>query len=337
MFWSKRQQYTQVVWLGEQELRFICIEHKSGGRHEIISHGKETLARQVISRGEILKPIELGMTLKSLRAVLPVKHIHVLLPVSFFDLRTRDIARSIKNKKDVLGRISEYLKSIKEKESWVTNQVCDFDSNSSPSLDHVAFRCLKKETSSSYDHVFKEARFDVKSMSPDVFSLFTYGNKEPQLQYLIFGKDKTRIMTVQNGVFVSQEELSFSEDTAVVEIRKQAHLEPDRARSIFRDYGVLRSHKDAKVYNRLQELVRPVLSRYKQQQTATPLSVVFEQYEIPGIVESLGSVYRGVVDVFPIQEMTQHYCGEVLPIDARELRDYQYLLARAMQSWHKKH
>jgi Tfp pilus assembly PilM family ATPase len=337
MFWSKRQRYTQVVWLGEQELRFICIEHKSGGRHEIVSFGKETLAKQVISNGEILKPIELGMTLKSLRAALPVKDIHVLLPVSFFDLRTRTIARSVHDKKSVLKRISAYLKSIKKTESWVTNQICDFDSNSSNTKDHVVFRCLNKDVASAYEHVFQDAKFRIRSLSPDVFSLFTYGNKEPRLEYVIFGKEATRIMNVEHGIFVSEETIPFGEDTASAEIRKHAGLNNERARAIFREYGVLRSHKEAKVYHRLQDLVKPLAIRYRGHQSTTPVSVVFEQYEIPGILDVLRSSHRGTVDEFPIRHMVQHYCGEVLPIDARDLYDYQYLLARAMQSWHTKH
>ena len=122
------------------------------------------------------------------------------------------------------------------------------------------------------------------------------------------------------------------------DIVNNIQMTPREAGDILQRYGVLRSHKDSRVYKRLHRSLSPLLQKLKGRKSKkdTRFYIVTENYPIQGLSDVLRrQMKKEVEDVYMVDQKYANF-KEVLSLLKRDSYFYQSHIVQALRSFEKK-
>jgi hypothetical protein len=252
---------------------------------------------------------------------------------SFFYYAHDDLEASSK-KVPLKKRIQKYFKNKKKKEDWHDTHVCEFSLHTRHDRETFFLNCLPTNIQSSHTHVFKKAGFNIMTFNSSMLSFDHFCNHEKDLLIFI-AKDTMRVLEFISGMYVSRKTFSASYLQFIQDIQKHLNIDSDAAKDILMQHGLLRSHKDQKVYKQLIRSLSPLVKFMTQRKAkrGEHISVVFEDYQIPGFIDLIKKNFKVPVSHLDVLNNESYPFQEILSIHKNETYPYQAHIAQALKNW----
>ena len=329
---SSKVKSKTVIKISDTYISLLTLKKNNHGFF-VDYHEKIKLPKQMIHRGEILNIDALLTIFIRMKKNIDNKHVDVLFSHDYFLLSDCTLD-PINKKKNLKKRIREYFKSLNISESWHKTHVCEFTKHQLKEDEKVIFHCLPKDLYESYTHLFKKAGFIVSSMNSDILCFDHVLGKE-RVSLIVISDENIRVAEFRDGVYFSHKIFQASSNQCIQEIAKHINVSFEEASKIFDKYGVLRLHKDAKVYKNLIRSLSTLtefISKRKIKEKSH-ISVIFESGFIPGFVDLIKKSTPKNVFSFNVLTMSKFNFHDILSLHQKDSYHYQGHIAQALKEW----
>jgi len=329
---SQKKITKSVIKIDDAELSYVTLAKNNQGffvqQHETIE-----LPEGVIVRGEILKADMFLAMLKKIAKNLDNKKIDILLSHEYF-LCVDAVIDNSSQGLSVKKRIQGYFKNTKDSQSWHTTHAYEFSLHTINNRENILFKCLPTDIQKSYDQICKQAGLKVASMSSDILA-FDHLLMNERVSLIHVGAETTRVVEFKSGMFVSNKKFQVSYNQFVQDIEKNLNVSSEQSRAILDQYGLLRSHKEEKVYTRLLRSISPLVDFLSKKKIKASLliRVVFDEKPIPGFVDYLAKALRVDTAELDVIYTNKYVFQDILSLHRDESYHYQSLIAQALKSW----
>lgn len=331
---SQKQLTKSVIKIDDASLSYITLAKNDQGffvsQHETIE-----LPEGIIVRGEILKADVFFNILKKTASTFENKNIDILLSHEYFlcadgvlDTSSKDVP--------LKKRVQDYFKNTANSESWHKTHVCEFSTHTIRNKENVLFKCLPKDIQKSYVHVCKRAGFKVSSISSDILA-FDHLLSDERTSLIHVGAQTTRVAEFKSGMYMSHKTFEVSYHQFIKDIEKHLNISLMEARSILDQHGLLRSHREEKVYTRLLRSMSPLIDFLSKRKIkdALAIRVVFDEKPIPGFVDYVLKALKIDTAELDILYTNEYAFQDILSLHRDESYQYQSLIAQALKFWKK--
>ena len=333
MFNQKETNKT-VIQINDETLSYISLNHSQQGFF-VSQHQSVELPAGTVVRGEILKADLLYRLVKKIAQEIQNSTVDILLSHDYFLCSEGDLPSG--SNEPLKKRITRYFQEVAKSEPWHTTHVCEFSHHEIHGKEKVLFKCLPKDIQKSYVHVFKKAGLNVQSLSSDILA-FDHLLPDARASLVVVAEDTIRVAEFKEGMYVSHKTFQASYKQFVQDIVKTLQVSEIEAGKILKHYGVLRAHKDEKVYKKLLRSLSPLLEFISGRKIKETSSTYVTFFDVPilGLVDKVKkslSVEVAELDVLH----TDHYTfQDILTLHRAESYQYQALIAQALKHWRKK-
>lgn len=334
MFSRKELTTKSTIAITDESISYVTLAKDNNGFF-IKEYETVTIPEGVIQDGEILKADILFQMLKKIARLVSNKNIDIVLPHKYF--LCADGTLDDTDKKDSLKkRVQRYFKTTAMNEPWHKTHICEFSTYTLQGREKVLFKCLPKDIQKSYVHVCKRAGFQISSLTSDILAFDDFLSDEGSILVFV-SNNYTRVAEFKSGMFVSSKTFQVSYQQFIQDIQKYINTSSKEAGLILKKHGLLRSHKDEKVYTRLSRSMSPLieyLSKRKLKESVS-LYVVFEEQPILGFYDYLFQSLRITTIELDIFNTPKYIFHDILSLHKNESYRYQPIIAQALKNWKK--
>ena len=327
---SRTSKHTNVIYITDDTLSYLTLSTSPRGFF-ISAHDTVELPMGTIKSGEILRADLFTKILKKLSRHLNGTHVDILLPHEYF-LCTDAVLETSSKKQSLRKRVQKYLDTSGRNLSWRSTHVCEC--NPYPTLHHdrVLFTGLPKHIHSMYTHCAREARLTIDSFNSDLlaFAHLLEGNR---VSVVNVTRNTIRVAEFDHGMYVNHKTFEASYQGLVTDIQDMLNVSTAEGHTILQKYGVLRAHKDERVYKKLLRSLSPLiefLTKRKIKRDAS-VTVIFTYKPLLGFVDLLKSRIRSDIRECDIVYTDHATFQDVLTIHRSDVYAYQPLIAQALK------
>lgn len=332
MFSQKQPTSKTVICITDSTVSYLTLKKNQHGFF-VDAHQEVALVEGAIVRGEILMADFLYKILKKISSRIENKNIDIILAHEYFLCQDADLS-GISEKQALKKRVTQYLKELSDKYAWQKTHVCEFSYHNYNKKQNVLFTCLPRDIHSSYTHILQKAGFNVQSIGSDILA-FDHVVPKDRTSLITISDDGVRMAEFKNGIFSSYKKFQVSYNILTQDIAKSLNIDELAARKILEEYGVLRAHKDEKVYKRLMRSLSPLLEFLSKRKIKdrSYLRIVFNHLPIPGVVDILKKTIHSDVAELDILRTEKYSFQDILSLHRDESYAYQAHIAQALKSW----
>jgi Tfp pilus assembly PilM family ATPase len=332
MFSQKEPTSKTVLRITDTEVSYLTLKKNNLGFF-VDTHEQLSLVEGAIVQGEILMADFLYKVFKKISLSVENKNIDVILAHEYFLCHDVEISKVTK-KQSLKKRVTKYFKELSKEHSWQKTHVCEFSSNLHDASEKILFTCLPKEIFGSYLHVLEKAGFKISSMNSDILA-FDHVLPKERASIITIADDELRMVEFKNGVYSSYKKFQVSYSLFTQDIMKSLNVSTEVARKIFDEYGILRAHKDEKVYKRLIRSLSPLLDFLSKRKIKerSHIRMVFTDTPIRGFVDVLQKTIKSDVAELDILRTGTYSFQDVLSLHRNESYKYQSHIAQALKAW----
>jgi len=333
MFSQKHPTTKTVVYITDAYISYLTL--KKNDEHFLVDdYDTLPLVEGAIKKGEILMADFLYKIFKKMVAGVHNKKIDVILPHEYFVSDNFIIPGEVPQKTTLKKRVLQYLHNLDTKYSWQKTHVCEFSNYVDARGEQVSARCLPKDIYTSYIHVLKKAGFKVTSLSSDLLA-FDHILPAERTSLIMLGKESCHVAEFKHNMFMSHKKFEVSSQLFIQDIMKTLNVTETAAVGILKEYGVLRSHKDEKVYKRLIRSFSPLLDFLTKRKIKelSHIKVLFSDLPIRGFVDMVSKKAQGDVDELDVVRTTDYAFEDVLLLHRDGSYAYQSHIAQALKAW----
>lgn len=330
---STKQGSKSVISISDSRIAYITLSRDAQGFF-ISGYDEVALVPEIIKKGQILKPELLIKILKKLAKELPTTSIDVLLPHDHIECHRFDIVdqrRAASNKK-----IQRTL--IKDNPEFAEENYCEYDGvfDSESKIHHIVARGIKKDLHTDYQYVCKQSGLKVQSYNSDLLALDVLVGTD-RSNIVVVGESSIRIADFKKGLYLENKKFESSYQSLIKEVARMVDVPTDTAVDIIQRYGILRAHKDEKVYKRLLKTLNPFFDFVKKRKIKDEIKMymIFTAFPIKGMVDHTGALFNGIVSECNIFQSDHYTFHPVLSLHKKDSYRYQSLIAQALRQWKK--
>lgn len=331
---TKKQKITEKVTFKVTDNAISCITLVlQSGKYSVKNYQDIPLEKGIISKAEILKPEALASILRDFSSQMSNKNVNILLPHGLF-LCSEGILSSQDKDKPLRSRVKEYFKKNTKKEKWHATHVCEFSDYVVKDTQAILFRCVEKDIYKSYIHVWEKAGLSVSSINSTVLA-FDHVLPKERSTFIYIDHTHTRVVDFKDGLYISSKSFEFSYNQLVKDIVKNVSIDEKEAKKILSRYGLLRAHKDEKVYKNLLRSVSPLLDFLKRRKVkeSVGVTVVFADTPLLGFMDILKKSISTEVKELDILQKEKYPFQEVLTLHKKDSYKYQAHIAESLRSF----
>ncbi|MGB0925353.1 MAG: hypothetical protein ACPGTS_01445, partial [Minisyncoccia bacterium] len=256
MIFSKTPSSKTIISIDDQRIRYISLAKNKDGFY-IEKYDTAEIESGVIENGEILRADFLKKVLQRIAKKIPNTSMHLLLPHELFHFDLHAIPKK-KKKASYKKVLKKYLSQHKHDISWARTRAYQYDIFDHEKELRVLFRTLDRDMYSGYEYVFKQAGLSIVSTHSNVVSFAQLLPQKGRVDQVFVQSDKTSILGYIDGMYIGGKEMLFSRNQCVSEIKKHIDMSDQQATKILDTYGVMRSHRDERVFKSLNKNALPV-------------------------------------------------------------------------------
>ena len=331
---SRKHTTKTVIQVTDTHLTYITLNYSKQGFF-ISKNETVELPEGTILRGEILKADLLYRILKKLAQHIENTSVDIVLSHDYFLCAEGDLDTSSSHK-TLKKRVADYFKNESKKESWHRTHVCEFSYHEVQGREKLLFKCLPKDVQQSYIHVFQKAGMKIQSLSSDILA-FDHVLPYPRASLIVVGQDTIRVAEFKQGMYVSHKTFQVSYHQCIQDIMNTLTISETAAQKILRQYGILRAHKDEKVYRRLLKSFSPLLEFLSARKIKETSSMFVSFFDVPikGLVDTLQKTLSIEVQELDVLATDHYTFQDILALHRDESYQYQALIAQALKHWRK--
>jgi Tfp pilus assembly PilM family ATPase len=331
MFTHKGSNKT-VISFTDNELSYITL-NKNEHVFSVEKHETITLPKGTVVRGEILKADLLSKILTEMSSKLPNKAVDVLLPHDYF-LCAEGVLKPEAKNYSLKKRVKRYFEDIGKTETWHKTHICEFSNYTIDNKEQILFKCLPKDMQESYVHVFKKSGLQVTSLVSDILA-FDHVLTENRTSLVSVGHNNIRVTEFKEGMYKAYKTFQVSYNQFVEDIKTNLNISDTDAKKILNQYGVLRAHRDEKVYKKLHRSLSPLLEFMMKRKikTTSSVKIVFADTPVLGLVDMFKKSLNVEVSELDILKTDYFTFQDVLALHRKESYQYQALIAQALKHW----
>lgn len=331
---SKKHLIKSVIMVTDDSLSYATLAKNKLGFF-VQQHETVELPKGIIVRGEILKADLLFNIFKKIAGTISNKSIDILLGHDYF-LCSDGVLPKKQKETSLKERVQEYFKNTAESEPWHKTHICEFSTHTVQGKEKVLFKCLPKDIQKSYIHIAKRAGFKVSSMSSDILA-FDHLLDGDRTIGIFVSDENVRIADFKSNMFTSHKKFQVSYNQFTQDIVKLLNISKEDARDILDQHGLLRSHKDEKVYTRLTRSISPLIDFLSKRKTKESISikVIFDENPIPGFADFLIKALRIKTSELDVLYTDKYTFQDILSLHRDESYQYSAHIAQALKFWKK--
>jgi len=331
---STKKQSKSVIKITDTHISYITIQKEKSlfsiDKYEIID-----IPEGIIKYGEILKADIFSKKIKEIQEKIENKNVDVLLSHDLF-LSHHGILGAKDQKQKPKKRIKNYLHNFSQVEPWQKSHICEFETFTFDKKEHVLLTCLQKDIQSSYFHLFKKSGLTIASINSDMLA-FGHLFSEGQSSVVCINDKDSCVIDFKDGMFIGHKEFQLSHAHLINDIMKDVSINKEESLRVLEKYGVLRTHKDERVYKRLHRSLASLLDYLKKRKTKpkSKISVIYTTLPIKGLSDELSYSAGENVDDFNIFNIKKYTFKEILSLVKKDSYYYQSHIAQALRFWKK--
>ena len=332
-----------VIALYDDGIKYLSLKKNNYGFY-VENYDSTKLEKGIIENGEVLKADFLKKILLKVAKKIDTKSIDLILPHDYFLFDLHTVKKDGKKKFKKLFK--KYIKENIGKISWAKTHSYEYDVFEGEKETKVLFRALTRDAYSSYEHVFKKSGLKINSIQSDIVSFSYLFPNDQRVSQIFVGKNQTYVLEYRNGIYISDKKFDVSYNQFLKDIKKNINVSDIQTEKIFSQYGVLKTHKDAKVLARMERSLSPLFNFLKKSQGESRLRgksnelkvkqknsvfVHFEYTPIKGLSNRIKKLLKNDVYDMCILELKGDYTfQDVLSLHKKDSYQYESLIARAL-------
>ncbi|MCA9351444.1 hypothetical protein KC929_01550 [Patescibacteria group bacterium] len=314
-----------VVLITDTHIAYLTLANNGRGFF-VVAHDWSPLPEGVVVRGEILKAEVLKKILEKIAKKVQVKKVDLILPHEYFFTTSVSLGEG-------RGTLEKRLAKIARDQdlAWYRTHHIELYPYKENDKDQALCVGLPKEVASSYRHVFARAGLEVLSFQSHYLA---FGPIVPKgrVSQVIVGETSTEIVEFKDGIYQSSKTFASSYRDFIESVVDVLSITEPKAREIFARYGVLRAHRDERVYRKVTKSMSPVIEFITQRgmKEGSSLVVTFLDLPIRGYVDALGKVVGDAAGELYVIKHPRYQFQDVLTLHRDDSYRYQPLIAQAM-------
>ncbi len=335
MFSQKSPTSKTVLSITDTDISYVTLKKNSHGFF-IHSYERVPLVTGAVVNGEILMVDFLYKIIKKITITLENKNVDILLPHEHFLCTDTELEPDIFNT-PLKKRITQYFKTSKTPHSWQKTHVCEFSYYTFAKREKVLFTCLPKDIHGSYIHVLEKAGLRISAISSNILA-FDHILPIDRTSLIYVTPIGMYVAEFKNQVFSSYKNFQASSHQFVADIAKHLMIKKEEAQKILDQYGVLRSHKDERVYKRILRSLSPLLDFMSKRKIKDRsfVKVIFADKPIPGLVDIFKKRVHSDVAALDIFRTDNYSFQDILSLHRKDSYYYQAHIAQALKAWQEK-
>lgn len=330
---ATRETNKTVISINDEILSYITIQKNAQG-YDVTDYGEAYLPQGVVVRGEILKADFLGNALKKIAQKISQTNIDIMIPHEYF-LCKNAVLENAQKKETLKDRVQQYFNNKETSEEWQSTHICEFSIYPvAHQKDTVFFKCLNKEMYQSYEYVVTLAGLQMDTISSEILA---YSHLiPPERTFLIsLQKNYALVSEFKNGIYLSAKKFQVSYEQFTGDIKKNISLSDEEAYKILKKYGVLRSHKDERVYKRLMQSMSPLLDYISKRKISDQYTILvtFADTPVLGFVDAIAQATMAHSEELDIITTNQYNFADILSLHRDDSYKFSALIAQALKTW----
>lgn len=325
-----------VIAMSDTSLSYITLQKNAEG-YDVVDYAETSLPKGVVERGEILKAEFLTKALEKIKQKISYPVVDVIIPHEYFTCKNIPLVKTQK-KLSLKDRVLHYFTQQDSSEEWQQTHVCEFSETSANGKDDTALlRCLPQDMYRSYDYVLTQAGLTMQAISSEIL---TYDHVILGDRVLLISLQEKYCLVAEfkNGIYTSLKKFQVSYDQFKQDIKRNVSIGELEAEKILKKYGILRTHKDEKVYRRLLQSMSPLLDYISKRKTSDQYTiwVTFNEKPIAGFVDIIAQASGAESQELDIIKTEYYPFTDVLSLHRNESYRFAPLIAQALKMWKKK-
>lgn len=324
-----------VVAIDDTSLSYVTVQKNAGG-YDIVGYGNANLPEGVVVRGEILKADFLATALGKIRKSISSPLVDVLIPHEYFVCSNIPLMPPLK-KQSIKDRVQQYFHNQDNPAPWQQTHVCEFSSvTKAGDKDHVLLRCLQKDIYRSYDYVARQAGLTMNAISSEILA-YDHLIPNDRVFFVALHQHYCLVVEFKNGIYTSMKKFQVSYEQFKRDIKKNISTSDAEADKILKKYGVLRAHKDERVYRRLQQSLTPLLDYLSKRKISDQYTILvtFDDVPVAGFVDAISQASGAECYELDIIATSQFNFADILSLHRNESYQFSALIAQALKMWKK--
>ena len=331
---SKKPLTKSVMRIDNNSISYITLS-KSDNGFFVKEYESFDLVPGIIVDGEVLKADVLTKIFKKMAKKIENKNIDIILPHENFFF-AHDVLNDGNKTLPLKKRIKNYFQNNAHPQPWHTTHICEFSTHLCQGKEKVLFTCLPDTLQKGYVHLVENAGLEIGSLTSDMLA-FNHLLGDKQVSLVGFSGHDVDVVNFSAGACSSSCKVDISYQKLVSDITKYVKIDPAQARDILTSHGVLRSHKNERVYMQLLRSIAPLVDELRKGKVKdlSQIIVVFRDHPIPGLPGYLAKVLGSDVQELDVIYNGKYVFQEVLNLHRNDSYQYQSHIAQALKSWNQ--
>lgn len=332
---AQKETNKTVIAINDTSLSYITVQKNTQG-YDIVDYASTPLPEGVVVRGEILKAEFLTKALGKIKQSISNFSVDLVIPHEYF-LCKNILLPETRKKLTLKDRVRHAFSEYDIQEEWQQTHACEFSLRTAPDTkEYASLRCLPQDMYRSYDYVLTQAGLTMQAMGSEILA---YDHVVPSERVLLISLQENYCLVAEfkNGIYSSLKKFQVSYEQFKQDIKKNISSGELEAEKILKKYGVLRTHKDEKVYRRLLQSMSPLLDYITKRKTSDQYTILvtFNDVPIAGFVDIIAQASGAETHELDIIKSNHYQFADVLSLHRNESYRFTSLIAQALKTWKK--